>query len=688
MEPILKGHFNNFINTFEIPFPQGVAIDDAEKMSSIYEKFINYTIFSADDPQVFSGNMELLDFVGPGGNGDAKIDGFGIRVNGHLVRDKNDIMRIKDLYKKIDDVEFIAVQTKMRPRFSNTELLAFCFMLRKFFSDKPPVMNDSLKEIYELKNLFFNNMNILSALKSNPSLTIYYVTVGQFKEDENYVSTLSQIEDLFKGEDAKGDYLENVNIKILDAKETRKKLESLENCHEVILNIQKSMTLTVGNNDKIKKAVSFTCSAREFLKLLENEDHTLRRTLFNDNVRDYLGAGNVNKDIEATMKDEPELFLLCNNGITIVSSNYEPIKDDLVKIINPQIVNGCQTSNTLFKLRSQIDVDKLLLSVRIICTDDNVISNKVVKSTNRQNQVLEEAFETTKPYHHELEKMFAFTQDPVQLYYERRGHQYDGDSKIHKAQIVNLRCLTQVFVAAMMGLPHEAHRHEAKLLEKYAKENRRIFSDSHSLSAYYICGLLYYRVEEALKNDVTLKKFSKFRGHLYYIIRNLISINVPILLDTSKEFKSFSSKMISALQTADEFKKSILEAAKILDNALAIWIKGGHSPYGIKDNQDFTKILTEEINKVKKNTAPTIKPVVETPSEVYLKGKILSYNPTININRWYAFIIPEDDGDNVYFDSRSYKGEVRKLVPGSNVEYILSSDISRGLRAKEVRFNS
>lgn len=603
MDPLLKGYFEKFLESHELERPKGAAIDDADKMSGLYERFINYHLFSEDTPEIFTADSELLDFVCPGGEGDAKLDGFGILVQGRLVRNKEEILNIIDTIKKIE-VEFVAIQTKMRPRFETTEFLAFGTTLRKFFSSNPPVLNDNLKELFELKDFIYTDKKVIKALQCNPKLSAYYVTIGQFKEDDHYKSAKDTIVSMFSDGESRGDYIEKFDISVIDAKETRKKIESLENNYDVSLIINKSMNLTVGSNDKIKKAVSFTCTGKEFLKLLTNDNGTLRRSLFNDNVRDYLGAGSVNREIEDTMINDPELFLLCNNGVTIVSSNFEPIKDDLVKIINPQIVNGCQTSNTLYKLRDKIEQDKLMLSVRVICTDDNDISNKVVRSTNRQNQVLEEAFETTKPFHQSIEKHFAFTTSPVKIYYERRSKQYANDESIYKTHIVNLRVLTHVFVAAILRRPHEAHRHEAKLLEIYGRDNRRIFCEDHDVEIYYYCALLYYRVEEALRTNPYYKKnkwMKKFRGHFYFIISSILNKDIPKLSSTSKDYKKMINRFSENLSDAEKFMSLMIKAGEILNSTSNRWSKEGHSRYGMKDNQEFTSMLLNEIQKFKSN---------------------------------------------------------------------------------------
>ena len=105
----------------------------------------------------------------------------------------------------------------------------------------------------------------------------------------------------------------------------------------------------------------------------------MRRSLFNDNVRDYLGQNAVNSEIEKTIVENPGMFLLCNNGIAIVCSDFDQVRDNLVKIENPQIVNGCQTSNVLFNLRDNPNIEKVQLVVRVISTDSLAISNKIVR---------------------------------------------------------------------------------------------------------------------------------------------------------------------------------------------------------------------------------------------------------------------------------------------------------------------
>lgn len=73
--------------------------------------------------------------------------------------------------------------------------------------------------------------------------------------------------------------------------------------------------------------------------------------IYEKNVRRFLGGrGKVNKGMQSTLGDVPERFGLYNNGITIVASNWAKHHDGEVELLEPYIVNGCQTSRTIWEV--------------------------------------------------------------------------------------------------------------------------------------------------------------------------------------------------------------------------------------------------------------------------------------------------------------------------------------------------
>ena len=91
----------------------------------------------------------------------------------------------------------------------------------------------------------------------------------------------------------------------------------------------------------------------EFKKLIMDEENDKIKSLFNDNLRDFLGLENsVNEGIKKTLEAEHfNEFSLMNNGITVLADTNNGKGNTLV-LENYQIVNGCQTVSTVYEVLS------------------------------------------------------------------------------------------------------------------------------------------------------------------------------------------------------------------------------------------------------------------------------------------------------------------------------------------------
>jgi hypothetical protein len=669
MDPILKHHYSNFLESFELRITGSSDEEKRRCESSFFEKFVNYIIFSLDFPEIFTGNIDLLDYVCMGGNFDTGIDGISIKINDNIIDGKEQIFNLTDKSKKLT-IDYFFIQTKLSHGFDIGEFSKFALGIKNFFSDGYLPENDRIKEIRQLKDIIYSDEKIISKLDNAPNVYIYYVTTGaDCSTDQNFIGAKKSLIDDLKRSNM---YFENVFVNFIGGKQLIKYCKELENKFEVYLNIKDIFPLIVNleNEDDIKKAYTFTCDANEFLKILIKEDGQLRRSLFYSNVRDYLGRkGSVNSEIEETIRKFPELFLLCNNGITIVCSDFDQIKDKLVKIENPQIVNGCQTSYTIFNLRESKNIGKVQLLVRIISTENLIISNKIVRGTNKQNQVLDEAFETTRPYHQDvLEPFFlSFNCDIAKLYYERRAKQYNQETAIKKTQIVNLRILIQTFVAIFLNSPYESHIHEAKLLEMYGSEtnSRKIFIENHDPHVYYICALVWYMFEKCFREGLINNKYKTYKYHLYFIFCKSFG-QIPSNLNSTKKIRHYYND-ISANMKPNKISVNMKKTIEIFEIAQRIWQESGKSHYGIKDNKEFTVLLKTQIcnSKIKKDV---IKPDMDEKEDIVtLSGRIVSI---IKRNgTWFGFIDRGQFEDNIYFDCNGYNASVDSLFVNCTVNY-------------------
>jgi hypothetical protein len=122
------------------------------------------------------------------------------------------------------------------------------------------------------------------------------------------------------------------------------------------------------------------------------------KRLFARNIRGYLGeSGGVNKSMEGTLRREPEKFFYFNNGITILCDKAERVGEkgkDILRVSNPQIINGQQTTRTLSRLATE--AIKASVIVRVIQVprggddgdeDFDSFVSQVVEGTNWQNAI-------------------------------------------------------------------------------------------------------------------------------------------------------------------------------------------------------------------------------------------------------------------------------------------------------------
>ncbi len=136
--------------------------------------------------------------------------------------------------------------------------------------------------------------------------------------------------------------------------------------------------------------------------------------IFDQNIREYLGNNKINKNIYKTLLDEDERknFFYYNNGITVICDKMDSVKtrstgnnlNAYFRIKNPQIVNGCQTVNSIYEALSKVNPSKLseefkdcfvMLKILEINREDDGegdLYKDIVRYTNSQNAIKESTF--------------------------------------------------------------------------------------------------------------------------------------------------------------------------------------------------------------------------------------------------------------------------------------------------------
>ncbi len=654
VEPIIKARFNKFRDSLELNnIADGLA----------FERFVNYSILSVHQPDAFNADSELLECVCVGGESDMGIDGIAIKLNGIIVRSKTDIDDILKRYKRAV-VEFIFIQSKFKAHFNKGELNNFVDGVRDFLSDTHHFpMNEKVKFFVELKEYLLSD-NIVIMWEKNPLVRCYYVAMGRWRNAPDLVGVYEH----FKNDISSLNAFDETETHFVDSESLKSICDSIESTFQETINTRHVMPLTEVNG--VSNSCIALCYADEYLKLLKTDEDIIRKSLFDDNVRDYQGENIVNSEIEDTIQDQPAKFILLNNGITVVCDEFIQNNTKLT-IKNPQVVNGCQTSHVIFYANEKgLDVSKVPLTVKFISTDNIDISNEIVRGTNRQNIVLDEAFEATKKFHKDLEQFFnAISPDYEKIYYERRSKQYNHNPTVKQTQKINLRVLTQYFIGMFLDLPHVSHRHESILLRDY---QNKIYQEQQSFLPYFTVALSFYYLEKFFREESLTRNIASFKAHLLMMFRESISGFRP-KLNSEKSTDEHSQRILDFTKDKENLLKRFSDLVDIFNSCRNIWVNELHRGIdGMKDVPSFTDLLLKETRKAFPVNSPKV--VLETHKPRHT-GKVVKASIDRNGQR-YGFIFRKPE--NIFFHSSQNKQLNFIDLTGRLVSYKITEDSKTG----------
>lgn len=198
----------------------------------------------------------------------------------------------------------------------------------------------------------------------------------------------------------------------------------------------------IENSTSSKYSVYLAIINGDLLATLYDE---LRDRLLEKNVRSFLQVkGNVNKGIRDTLKDEPDMFLAYNNGISVTAESVEIVRDEngkpsIKRIRDMQIVNGGQTTASIFNAKNDrkiaADLSQVYVQMKISvihsAEDMDEIVPRISTFANTQNKIQIADFSANDPFHRRIEELSRTIWAPAQggmkprnWFYERARGQY------------------------------------------------------------------------------------------------------------------------------------------------------------------------------------------------------------------------------------------------------------------------
>lgn len=656
MDQTIRGLVNDYLEQHDIK---------PEEEWKNLEKFGNYCVFYPY--QTYDKfNIDNV-HVGGRNNKDTGFDGIGILVNGGLI----DAETEDELYQKFAqdnrlNIKFIFTQVKSENEFKRESILDTFNAIRDFFSKNPTRQrNPQVQKKAKLALYLLDKLN--SKIRERPTCSVYFITNARNPPSKAIQNLIKQQEIELKKQCEYSfekvelfswgcDQLERVYRRTILQVETT----VLSTTALIDLVGKKENTVVIQG---VKKAFMGNFRFSEFKKIIMDEEENIRPFIFYDNIRGFLGEDNaVNHQIRETLESENRnRFAILNNGVTIIASEVLDQSQHEVRITDYQIVNGCQTSYVLYNWykeqyeQKSIDLNAIIIPVKIIETADGEVRNAIIRATNSQTEVQKELLLALSEFPKKLEDFYKYQNSQDKLYYERRPGQYNNDSNIKSKFIVKIGDQIKTFAAMFLDLPHQV-RYKQSLIDKIPSE---IFLEDHKSIPYYTSSLASYRLEELVRQDrLPLDNSKHIHYHILTVFKYMVAgSQCPSC--KSPKIEDYCQTIIKVIEHDEDSLRYFTEARDFVIQKAIEYNGSSQIDYAnFFKGKDFTESLIKELEVSNKNVTliKNTKKVAQDYSNLAKKKKVPSRRKKEDPLPLFK-LLPEQD-----LSSKSHLAE-NSLVP-------------------------
>ncbi|EEX73430.1 AIPR family protein [Leptotrichia hofstadii] len=504
-------------------------------VNSYFEHFAALQVlknFNLSDEEIDNGNS--------GGGNDGGCDNLYIFLNDELITfDQIDgLNAIKGSH-----LDLFILQSKNTTSFGEDTLMKW-----KTVSDNLLNMSNKLSafsnryndKVIESFEIFRSVMAKLVRSQVKVRFFYYYITIG-IEIHENVKKQAEELKNIVKK------YYPSSEVQVFFI--TADKLMNMYNVDsETRVNLELAdQPISLSENEYISLVKLGT-----YFKFITDENLFLRKQFFESNVRDYQGNNSVNSSIAKTLQGaDNEEFWWLNNGVTILSSDIKLITNKSLQIVNPEIVNGLQTSREIYNYFSdkndKIDNDKRTILVRVIRPKSEESRDNIIFSTNNQTSIPKSSLRVTDTIHLQIEMYFKNRG----LYYDRRKNYYKNQKK-KPIDIISVSFLAQCLISIILRKPDFARARPSTLLTE-EMTYKSLYESNQDLEAYYKAAKVGRRVQNILKNNRNMTN-TEINDILFYVIYAIVACIL-----NKKELNFCDLKSLDITSITDKFIVEISE---------------------------------------------------------------------------------------------------------------------------------
>lgn len=494
------------------------SILDNAMMDGEYEDFDQMLFDNYFDELV---SLEDLSRIKTDKYGDAGNDYIFFTYNKNLVFDIDDIEEFNGT-EGGDRIDLYFIQVKNTTKLDSD-------VPNKFIEFSTNLINGKTVEHYneEVNDniVLFSELVKKYALKAKFYINFYYFSRFS-KEQLKSASDLQGRFDTLRRMFEVVDFVDNVKVNVESVNSIVKKLKEDKRFEYTFNDVRKFEAEVNKEEGKTNSIIALIPLTQFYEFITYGEEGQINDRLFESNIRDYKGRSNVNKNIIETLINPNEIdFWWLNNGITVTVEDIEESKSaNKIKIVNPQIVNGLQTSYSIYNFFSE-NIDKLenekrKVFVKILKVEPNNEDKelRIIVATNSQNEIRDKDIHANDAVQKNIEEYLK----KYNKYYQRKDKYYTN-RKIAKKDIIKLPEMAKYINTIFLKDPSYTRNNPGKLLAgtKY-KTIFQIDNVNQNYERYYKAYEIYNKV--ILLNKGILKigddefERTNFIHHIVYIV--------------------------------------------------------------------------------------------------------------------------------------------------------------------------
>lgn len=557
---IVINHRNIFFKKAKKYFGEG-------KTNEIY--YINTILIRHFGFSIEELSCEFLKFDG---KGDAKIDHIVVSIDENSYDDLSEVVVALDKIKECDTKKISTEKCKILEVESTHKVKIFIFQLKdqnkKYFSS-----NEALLMRATIKDLLYANTELLEYLPYNKNIVLlseilkrlcnsyYYLEMNVF-----YVVSKEEVDET-KLNQTKNEILkigkalekEIINKNKISINFAALELDDLIENIDYLIENETKYSLHYDKKEKIElgAGIIITPTLKEYYDFLScKNNNSFDKSLAEGNVRYYLGeTKEVNAEIKSTLEaiaiNENEInFFQKNNGATLIVDDYQ-CNDTTITLDAPKIVNGLQTSNSIFNVLSNIknstQYDKHRIILKIIKTKNAEEIKQITWGSNNQTGIKNSDMQSLEEIHLELKEEFW-----------QKGYYYFIKSNLKNKDIPNEIYMTDISKAYFIFKENNTRIAKIKGDAILGDENyKKVFKmeNKEELVEYAI----FYKKMLTFLDKINMEIFEKQNNSLIKFII-ILSITYLIVGDIDlKKIKELSTKI-----NESQFRENFLNLSNFL----------------------------------------------------------------------------------------------------------------------------